>query len=94
MARLSETSLVSWELTEKEQLEGSVLNVYQRYLIQTDLASICEQILGLTYDVTKPLEHLAQHAELTGQKIVLQSILDRDVTAKEFLAKSSKDSRE
>lgn len=85
MARLIETSLIAWELTRRELQEGSVLNQYQKYLIQTDLAAICEQILGLTYDTKNPLEHIAKHAELTGQKQALQTLLDRSEIVQEEL---------
>lgn len=86
MARLSETlSILSWEITERESLEGCLLNEYHRFLLQNDLAIVVNGLLSITYDVTKPLEHIAKHAELTGKRLVLQELLDRDINAREVL---------
>ena len=70
-------SFTSYDLTEREVLEGSVLSITQKQLIQNDLAATAEQILNLVYDPTSPLEFVQQDANFKGYMQALRAILAR-----------------
>jgi hypothetical protein len=82
MAELQINSFSSWKLTDRETLEGAILNPYQEFLIQNDLAGVAEQIISNVYDPEKPSEFLQQDAYLKGQKAVLELLLSRSEESK------------
>lgn len=70
-------SFTSYDLTEREVLEGSVLSITQKQLIQNDLSQVAEQLLALTVDPKDPRDFAQQHSFLTGQMGVLRMLLLR-----------------
>jgi hypothetical protein len=67
----------TFKLSQEETLQGSVLNFNQKAVIQNQIADVCEQILGLSYNPSEPLKFVQQDAELKGQLAILRFILLR-----------------
>lgn len=68
-------SFTSFEFTERELLEASILSPLQEMRIQTLLAEIAEQKLELEFEIDKPLDRIIQDAHLKGQLGVLRTLL-------------------
>lgn len=65
-----------WELTEDEELQGSVLTIGQRQVVQNKLATIAIEINNGVFDPLNPMEYALRKAELQGQRGVLQWLLE------------------
>jgi hypothetical protein len=67
----------SYELSERNVLEGSILNQFQKALIQNQLSEIAEQIMGLVFDTKDHAAFVQQDAFLKGQMSILRVLLLR-----------------
>ena len=65
----------TYELTEKESITGSFLNLDQKRVIQNQLAAVAEQILGLTFDPANPGTFIQDDAHLKGQMAAFKLLL-------------------
>lgn len=86
MPILIANSFTSYELTDKEALEGSVLTSLQMQVIQNTMASIAEEKIRLEYDHTNPVRFAQAEASLKGQLDILTHILNASTIAAEELA--------
>jgi hypothetical protein len=68
----TDSSFISWELTESELKAGSVLTSLQKQCIQNILWQHAEEKLALTFTP----ENLQLEAELQGRILALKSLLD------------------
>ena len=76
MATLSQTNqFQSWTLTPEEYLQGGLLTILQKQVIQNQIASVATQKINLTFTPAAPLEYAQQEAHLRGQIDALSYLL-------------------
>lgn len=75
MATKSANTFSSYELTEEEELLGSILNIHQKYVLQNLRCNYAEQKLQLKFDPLNPQEFIQIEAELQGQLKLLEFLL-------------------
>lgn len=76
MAQLGKNPFASYELTEQEQLTGTILTQEQTYVIQNMLAEAAIEKLNLTFDDSNVALFRQREAELHGKITTLQTILE------------------
>lgn len=76
----------SFKLNEQEQLEGALLTVTQKQLIQNYLADTATEKVVLEYDPEHPLLYAQREAGLQGQIAAYRFLLDASDAAEEVLA--------
>ncbi len=86
MAILTPNDFSSYELIEQEELEGSILTITQKQVIQNHLSAAASEKIGLVYDPSDPLVFAQQEASLKGQIDAYRFILDSSDTAQDILA--------
>lgn len=67
MARIIPGEFTHWELTDEEQLRGSILNGEQKQFFQNERCRIATQLLALKLDPLNPLAAVQEQAHLQGQ---------------------------
>ena len=68
----TDSSFVSWTLTEPEKLQGTLLTVLQKQCIQNMIWQAAEEKIKLPFKQ----ENIQLEAELQGRILALQSLLD------------------
>lgn len=77
MARVGIGTFTHYDLTEREQLAGSILTNDQKCVIQNERAAVAQNKLNLEYNPRAPLEFAQSEAFLKGQLSVLDLLLNR-----------------
>ena len=85
MATLIQNEFASFELTDKEALQGSLLTTVQMQVIQNQLANAAMEKIHLEYDASNPTAFIQQEASLKGQLDAYNFLLEASVIAKEEL---------
>ena len=85
MAMLQISSFTSYSLSEREYLEGCVLNQSQLCLLQTELCNVATQLSELNIDPMNPMLAIQEQAFLRGQQKLLQNMIERSAKAQEEL---------
>ncbi len=85
MAHLIPNDFSSYELTEQEEIEGAILTITQKQVIQNYLSAAACEKNGLEYDPAEPLKFAQQEASLKGQIDAYRFILSASDAAEEFL---------
>ena len=76
MAILNPTNqFQSWTLTPEEFLQGGLLTILQKQVIQNQIASVATQKINLTFTPAQPLEYAQQEAHLRVQIDALSYLL-------------------
>lgn len=75
MANLIPTALTKYELTEQEELQGSILTELQRCKLQNLKADIAQNRLNLEFDVTNTLKFAQDEALLKGQLQIIDLLM-------------------
>lgn len=65
----------SWNLSETEFFQGSILTALQRQVIQNQISTLAHQRINIKFDPYKPLEFAQEEAELKGQIHALEYLL-------------------
>ena len=76
MAHLVENDFSSYELTLEEELEGSILTITQKQVIQNDIAICAQEKINLELDLLNPALFGQQEAKLAGQMQALRYRLE------------------
>jgi len=76
MATLALNLFTSWDLTTKEYLIGSILQLAQQQVIQNQIALLAEEKDALLLDPEHPLLFMQAEAEKRGQIASLRYLLD------------------
>lgn len=79
-----DTTYTRYQLTQREELEGAVLNNFQVALLSNDLCSLAELYLGIELDLThpRPLEDLISRQQYTkGKMDCIRALLDANISA-------------
>lgn len=77
MAQQIPNSFSSYELSEAEVLQGSILNPAQKLVVQNELSMVSQQILDLRLDPLNPMSHVQEDSYLKGQMSILRLFLLR-----------------
>lgn len=83
MAYLIENDFSSYNLTEEETAQGSILTITQKQVIQNDIAICAQEKINLEYDSLNPQLFMQQEAKLAGQLQALRYRLECSETAEE-----------
>jgi len=86
MAQLIDNAFSSYELTDQEMTEGSILTITQKQVIQNQVAMFAEQQLALRYDPNNPILFAQEQAEKKGGIEALQWLLTISESAEEAKA--------
>lgn len=86
MSTETKNTFSSYELQDKEQLQGLLLTSLQRQVIHNMRTGIAEEKLVLTYDPKEPQTFVQQEAYLRGQLDAFTYLLDSAISAEETLA--------
>ena len=76
MATIVPNVFTSYVLTEQEQIEGSILTIAQKEVIQNRLSDTAAEKLALPFDPSNPMEFAQEEAYKRGHIDALQFILD------------------
>lgn len=76
MSSIIANSFTTYQLTDEEVLEGSVLTIGQREVLHNLLSINAEEKLALEYDVTNPETFIQQESYKKGWIDCIQHILD------------------
>ena len=76
MATLIPNTFSSYELTDDEQTQGSLLTITQKQVIQNHICNIAEEKLALVFDASKPTAYAQEEASLAGQIAALKWMID------------------
>jgi hypothetical protein len=93
MGLRSTNSFTSYDLTDSEVLQGSILNDLQIQVIQNEMAQVAEQILQLAYDPLNPQKFVQDDSFLKGQLSVLRVMLMRSSESKEAIIRLAQQSQ-
>lgn len=85
MAQLIANDFSSYELTDEEALQGSILTITQKEVMQNDIATYAQEKLNLEFDSNSQLLFAQQEAKLAGQMQALRYRLDCSDAAEEEL---------
>ena len=76
MSILSQNEFTAYDLTADEYLQGCLLTIAQKEVIQTLRASVASEKLSLILDVNNVHRFAQQEADLKGKLAILTHILD------------------
>jgi len=76
MSHLEENTFSSYQLTDEEVMQGSLLTLTQKQVIQNDISLYAEQKLALEFDTNTPQLFIQQESKLSGQIQALRYRLD------------------
>ena len=76
MSVLLPNDFSSWNLTEAEVLEGSILTITQKQVIQNLLSTVAAEKINLQFDPESPDGFIQKEASLQGQLSILRFLLE------------------
>jgi hypothetical protein len=85
MAHLIPNDFSAYQLTQQEELEGSILTITQKQVIQNYLAAAASEKIGLEYNPEHKERFAQQEASLKGQIDAYRFILAASDSAEEIL---------
>lgn len=88
MSNVKANAFTEYSLTDPEENQGRVLNLYQKMVLQNLRADFAKQKLALKYDPQNPMDFGLLVAELDGKVLLLSQILDDSDTAELTLSSS------
>lgn len=77
MANLITGTFTHWNLSSTEKLQGSILSIQQKQVLQNELAQVAEQIVNLEFDPNNPVSFAQNDAHLKGQMSIIRYMLLR-----------------
>lgn len=83
MSTITLNTFTKFELTEHEQLSATLLSNEQKMFIQSQLADIAEQRLGLEPDPSNYAAFIQQEAFLKGQMTFARYLLDSSTASEQ-----------
>ena len=86
MSKILSNSFTSYELTEEQVLQGSILNVLQKQVLQNHLATFAEEKLALDYTPEAKDQFLQKEAYLKAKIDLVRYLLDSSTMSEELLS--------
>jgi hypothetical protein len=81
MSTLVSNSFASYDLTEEEELQGSIFTTLQKQVLQNLMSHCAEEKLRLEYDVNNSLSFVQQEAYKRGQLDIIEYLLTKSEDA-------------
>ncbi len=75
MASLTPNTFSSYDLSEAEEREGTMLTITQKQVIQNKISLIAEEKVNLDVDINMKERFLQEEAGLKGQLVSLQYLI-------------------
>lgn len=75
MPTLIPSKFCTWELSEREAIEGQILSHTQKCVIQNHIAALAKEKIELTYPLEDTPKYWQREAELQGQITFLDFLL-------------------
>lgn len=85
MAKQIPNVFSSYELTDKEALEGSIFTTLQLQVLQNKLAEVATEKLNLEFDTTNQLSFIQQEAYKKGELELLTYLIDTSTVSADML---------
>lgn len=93
MATIKQSIFTSYDLTNQEQLSGSILHSEQKMFIQNLISDIAtERVALMPDDPSKPQQYFIEMAYKQGQIAILQHLLDSSIASETQLVENNQDS--
>lgn len=89
MAKVVPNLFTSYELTEEEEINGSILTTLQKQRIQNALSLAAMEKSALSFDPLNPTKFAQEEASLQGQLAAYAYILDSSEAAEAELNQSN-----
>ena len=83
MSTIIPNTFTSYELSEKEELQGSILTGLQIQVLQNALSATAEEKLALEFDPEHPQLFIQQEAYKKGQIELYTFLIDKSLTSAE-----------
>jgi len=83
MARLIDNEFTSYALSDEEQIQGSLLTITQRQVMQNHLAATAAEKIALEFDANNPTLFIQQEADMKGRISILNFILASSAAAEQ-----------
>ena len=94
MAVLIPNQFSTYELNEEEALQGCILTITQKQVMQNHLASIASEKLAAAYDVTNELKSVQEEAYNRGQIDLCMYFLSQSESAVDDLQAQNNTAKE
>lgn len=94
MKQSDQSLFAMWELTESEQLSGSILTPEQIALIQNDIAVAAHAQVALQFDPLNPGKFAQQQADLAGQIVALRRVIDRSTETLYYISQQEQQTQQ
>ena len=94
MATQKTNSFTSYDLTDKEVLQGSIFTELQLQVLQNHLASYAEEKIALDYDPTKHEQFLQDEASLKAKIELLTYLIETSSASLDILTTQHTNSEE
>jgi hypothetical protein len=78
------------KLTEEQSLQSCILSPIQIQLLENDMSTLAQQILGLEFDPSNPIRFAQEDASLKGQLDTLRNLIARSEDAVRVLQNSQR----
>ena len=85
MSQLQPNSFTSYELTDQEQLEGTIFTILQLQSLHNLLSSYAEEKIALDYDPEHPILFMQNEASLKAKIEVLTYIIEVSNASQDIL---------
>jgi len=83
MSEMIPNTFTSYNLSEQEELQGSIFTSLQLQVLQNALASVAEEKINLEYDPKHPEVFLQKEAGLQGQLATYNYLIDKSLASVE-----------
>ncbi len=83
MPKQGKSLFTTWELSDEDEIQGSILSDLNIMVLQNMIATFAESKLAIKYNPMEPLIYAQEEAEITGQIGILQHLLVINENARE-----------
>ena len=85
MAAIIPNQFTTWQLNDEESIQGSILTITQKQVMQNHMASIAAEKLSAAFDVENELKTVQEEAYNRGQIDLCMYFLDQSDSAVDAL---------
>jgi len=86
MAYLIDNDYSSYILTEDEEIQGTLLTIAQKQVIQNEISIIATKLLDMVLDPAEPQKFIQEQSYIKGQLDALRYRLTMSETVEQMLA--------
>ncbi len=74
---LRPNTFTSYNLTDEDELQGSIMTITQLQVLQNELSSLAEEKLALMFDPEHPMVFMQQEAHAKGKIEMVQFLIEK-----------------